>query len=106
MSERIPAERAVDKVVQSIQDRHERLSLHLDAKNRRLLAANEALAFGRGGIATVAKITGLAQSTIGCGLQELDGSRPTATDGRVRREGGGAKTVTERQPGLREALLD
>ena len=39
-------------------------------------------------------------------FQELNGSRPTATDGRVRRQGGGAKTVTERQPGLREALLD
>ncbi len=66
MSERLPRERAKDedKVVQSIQDRYERLSPHLDEKNRRRFAATEASALGHGGIVTVAQSTGLAEATI------------------------------------------
>ena len=51
----------------------------------------------------VSKITGLARSTINRGEDDLDGA-PLA-DGRVRREGGGRRTVADKHPGLREALL-
>jgi hypothetical protein len=53
---------------------------------------------GRGGLAAVSRITGLARSTIGRGLEELDGLPPPR--GRVRREGGGPKLLTARDPTL------
>lgn len=58
----------------------------LDERDRRLFTAAEVKAAGRGGRAAVAKITGLAHSTIGRGLEDLDG--PTLQDGRVRRDDG------------------
>jgi transposase len=44
----------------------------LDERMRRLWAANEAHALGWGGIATVAKATGLSRTTIRVGLKELN----------------------------------
>jgi hypothetical protein len=62
-----------------------------------VFAASEARAAGRGGLAAVSEITGLARSTIGRGLEELDAPPPR---GRVRREGGGPRPLTERDPTL------
>ena len=53
---------------------------------------------GRGGIVAVHEITGIARSTIGRGLDELDG--PELPDGRVRREGGGRREVADIDPTL------
>ena len=58
-----------------------------DERGRRVFAASEARAAGRGGLAAVSEITGLACSTIGRGLKVLD--EPLPAGGRVRREGGG-----------------
>ena len=69
-----------------------------DERGRRVFAASEARAAGRGGIAAVSSITGLARSTIGRGLKELD--MPSLPHGRVRREGGGSRLLTERDPTL------
>src|SRR5689334_11029073 len=66
----------------------------LDERERRLLAAAEARAAGYGGIAAVSEATGLAASTIGRGLRELDEAVLRAP-GRVRRPGGGCKPRTE-----------
>jgi hypothetical protein len=68
-----------------------------DERGRRIFAASEARAAGRGGLAAVSQITGLARSTIGRGLEELDAP---PLRGRVRREGGGPKPLTERDPTL------
>ena len=54
-----------------IRERFEALSPHLDERGRRLFAATEAAAAGYGGIAAVSRITGIAASTIGRGLNEL-----------------------------------
>ncbi len=89
-----------------IKYRYETLSPHLDEKGRRLFAATEARAFGWGGIGRVSEITGIARSTIGRGLMELDGKMAPAEAGRVRRRGGGRKPETEKQPGLLNALGD
>jgi hypothetical protein len=62
-----------------------------DERGRRVFAASEARAAGRGGIAAVSTITGLARSTIGRGLKELDMPPP---HGRVRREGGADFRIT------------
>jgi len=53
---------------------------------------------GRGGLVAVSEITGLARSTIGRGLKDLD--TPSPPRGRVRREGGGPRPLTERDPTL------
>lgn len=63
-----------------------------------MFAASEARAAGRGGLAAVSSVTGLARSTIGRGLEDLDASPPPR--GRVRREGGGSRALSERDPTL------
>ncbi len=80
------------------------LSPHLDERERRLLAATEARLAGYGGIAAVARATGVAASTIGRGLRDLaaEGSLDPA---RVRRRGGGRRPLTVTDPMLLPALL-
>jgi hypothetical protein len=47
-----------------IRQRWEAVGAHLDERGRRLFAAVEVRTAGRGGLAVVSKITGLARSTI------------------------------------------
>ena len=69
-----------------------------DERGRRVFAASEARAAGRGGLAAVSSITGLARSTIGRGVKDLEaGPLPR---GRVRREGGGPRPLSARDPTL------
>jgi hypothetical protein len=89
----------------AIRMRYEAVVGHLDERGLRLFAASEARAAGRGGIAAVSEITGIARSTIGRGLKDLDGEAAQWPYGRVRRSGGGRKAATLTQPGLRQALL-
>ncbi len=70
----------------------------LDERGRRLFAAAEVRTGGRGGLAIVSRITGLARSTINRGEDDLD-AEPLAK-GRVRRVGGGRRAVAEVDPGL------
>ena len=89
----------------AIKARFDAVAPFLDERDRRLLAASEAQAAGRGGIAAVARATGIARSTIGRRQIELRGGREVPK-GRVRRKGGGRKLALETQPGLLEALED
>jgi hypothetical protein len=66
-------------------------------------AATEARAVGRGGIALVARATGISTSTIGRGLRELR-TRVRVAPGRVRRPGGGRKRTVDKDPTLRRDL--
>ncbi len=75
----------------------------MDERHRRLWAGAEARALGRGGIAVVARATGLARNTIGRGLAELAQKKSLAPS-RVRRAGGGRKRATVLVPGLTTAL--
>ena len=75
----------------------------LDERARRLTAANEARAWGRGGISVVSRACGLSRRVIRGGLQELTHGR-TLPPGRVRRAGGGRKRVTTIDPTLTSAL--
>jgi hypothetical protein len=63
-----------------------------------MFAASEVNAAGWGGLAAVSRITGLARSTIGRGLKDLDGPLPAV--GRIRREGGGPRPLSERDGSL------
>jgi len=87
----------------AIRERWETFGSRLNERGRRLFAASEVRAAGRGGLALVSKITGLARSTINRGEDDLDGA--PLPEGRVRREGGGRRKLSDQHPGLREALL-
>src|SRR5271166_5538938 len=70
---------------QAIRNRWEAVGSKLDERGRRVFAAGEVRAAGWGGLEAVSEITGLARSTIGRGLKDLDaGPLPK---GRVRRKG-------------------
>ncbi|HKN28557.1 MAG TPA: ISAzo13 family transposase [Roseiarcus sp.] len=74
----------------------------LDERGRRMFAAGEVRTAGRGGLAVVSRITGLARSTINRGEDDLDGEE--LPKGQVRRAGAGRKAVAARDPGLVPAL--
>jgi len=83
---------------EGIRLRWETLGCKLDERGQRLFAANEVQAAGYGALAIVSEITGLARSTINRGEDDLDeGPLP---EGRVRRKGGGGKSLSERDPTL------
>ncbi len=80
----------------AIQLRFEALGPVLDERGRRRFAAAEACAVGRGGIALVSRITGIARSTINRGLAELgEAASGDRRSRRVRRPGGGRKKLSE-----------
>ncbi|MEO1990280.1 MAG: ISAzo13 family transposase [Martelella sp.] len=67
----------------------------LDERGRRRFAAAEALAAGHGGVTAVSRATGIARSTITRGLAELRDEAVLAVPAdRVRRAGGGRKSLT------------
>jgi hypothetical protein len=90
-------------VVDAIEGKYIELLDDLDERGRRRWAAVEARALGRGGIAAVARATGLSDRTIRTGLKELDDPDPLAGH-RQRRTGGGRKPHATTQPGLQQAL--
>jgi hypothetical protein len=74
----------------------------LDERGRRLFAAAEARSAGRGGLAIISKITGLARSTISRGKKDLDGH--PLPKGRVRPCRGRASCALRDRSGLVPAL--
>lgn len=75
----------------------------LNERQRRLWAASEARAAGRGGIAVTARATGMSVPTIRKGIAELRAGE-RLEPGRVRRPGGGRKRLTEVDATLLEDL--
>ena len=88
--------------LEKLQMRNAAILPQLDERQRRLFAAAEARAAGRGGIAAVSRVTRIAASTIGRGLKEID--EPQAPPDRVRRPEGGRKPLTETDPRLLDDL--
>ena len=75
----------------------------LDERTRRLLAANEAMTLGHGGVSLVHRASGLSRKAIQKGIKEIRaGSTPG--DGRVRRSGAGRKPMSVSSPHLVDAL--
>ena len=88
--------------------RYQAVASLLDERARRLMAGTEALAIGRGGLAAVARATGLARTTVQRGMADVRTGRSLAR-GRIRREGAGRPRAVERDPTLRadlEALIE
>ena len=74
----------------------------LDERGRRMFAAGEVLTAGHGGLAAVSELTGLARSTIGRGLRDIEA--PPPCDGRTRRAGGGRHAAVENDATLLDDL--
>jgi len=81
----------------------------LSEDHRRRYAALEARKIGFGGIAYIAEILDISRQTIYAGMNELDDMgkddqehprRPSGSEGRVRRPGGGRPKEVERQVGM------
>src|ERR1051325_10109579 len=94
--------------IAGITARFEALKSQLDERSRRLLAAAESQAIGKGGICLVARATGITRLVIRQGIADL--KDPVAlAPGRVRREGGGRKRAVVKDASLRtdlEGLLE
>lgn len=73
----------------------------LDERQRRVVAASDAISIGRGGVSKVARASGLSRTTVHSGITELR-TKGTPVE-RVRKLGGGRKRVIERNP---EILAD
>ncbi|MGH2705296.1 MAG: ISAzo13 family transposase, partial [Actinomycetota bacterium] len=59
--------------------RWQQLSPHLNERQRRLRAGAQARALGRGGIAAVARETGMSRSTVQTGAGEIDSGDEVTT---------------------------
>ena len=79
--------------------KYKALAPALTERSRRIWAATEARAAGRGGITGVARATGIAYATIQRGLKELT-ARVAVAPQRIRRPGGGRKNTLEKDPTL------
>ena len=91
----------VDEVV--IGEKFRVLAGELNERQRRLWAASEARAAGRGGIAAAARATGISVPTIRKGIAELESGERLEV-GRVRRRGGGRHALIDTDPTLLEDL--
>lgn len=91
------------KEEEAIKRRFELVGGELNERTRRLVAASEAVAMGWGGISAVSRATGLSRKAISHGIKELqEGER--ASEGRIRRKGGGRKKTVSKDANLQEDL--
>ena len=85
---------AMATVTQALAAKYAILRPLLDERTRRLWAAAEAMAIGRGGVTRVAEATGMSRSTVRVGLKELDSGEtvPAQDAGKVRQRRRGWRT--------------
>jgi hypothetical protein len=86
--------------VATLRAKHAALQAVFTERSRRLWAATEARDLGYGGIAVVARATGLSPTTISRGLTELDHPGAPLPPDRVRKAGAGRKRATTHDPTL------
>jgi transposase len=92
-----------DELIGPLRAKLDAVAPHLNERQRRLLYGAEARQLGHGGIAAVAEAAGVSNGCVSRGLAELEEN--PAADGRIRRAGAGRPAATEKDPGLRGALL-
>jgi len=93
-------------IVEGIKRKYDLLKPELDERGRRVWAVSEARGLGHGGIAAVARATGLSELTIRRGRKEVvaGGQHGGLESRRIRRRGGGRKELTHEDPELLAAL--
>src|SRR4029453_3876795 len=85
-----------------LRQKYVRVLPHLNERQRRLVAAADAQMLGYGGIARVARASGLNRATLHRGLKDL--ARPGLPAERVRQVGGGRKRIREQTPAIVQEL--
>jgi len=90
-------------IVAQVKKRYQVISPYLTEQAKRLWAASEALAIGRGGTTLVGEATGMSRVTITKGKQAVQ-ERVIPESARIRQRGGGRKPLTSHDPHLLEAL--
>lgn len=95
-----------DDDIKQIRTRFAKIEWALDERMRRLFAAAEASALGRGGITMVSLATGVSRRAIYVGLAELDAEKQPveSQEKRIRKAGAGRKSVLETESGVLLAL--
>jgi transposase len=91
--------------IAAITARYEALKPVLDERTRRLVAAAESQAIGKGGISSVSRATGISRPVIRQGIAELKDPASLGL-GRIRRQGGGRKKAVEKDTSLKSDLQD
>jgi len=94
------------QVVARIRSKYRSLGPEMDERLRRQWAAAESREIGWGGISAVSQATGMSRTTITAGLRELALSeqKRVIEANRIRRPGGGRKSLRETDPGLLAVL--
>jgi hypothetical protein len=77
----------------------------LNEKQRRRFLASEAKEYGRGGVSEVSRISGVSRTTIYTGLHELESGEKNDVS-RIRKSGGGRKSVKTTIPNIKEKVLE
>ena len=88
----------VRATIREIRTKYELLSPLLSERVRRLWAATEARALGRGGITAVAAATTMSRNTIRSGVRELEKGIDPDDTGRSRQPGAGRKRIEKTNP--------
>ncbi len=91
--------------IETIKNKYELIKNDLNEYTRRKWCAIEADAIGYGGIALVSLATGVVRSTISIGKKELkENPKAFETNKRMRRVGGGRKSLEDKTPDIIIAL--
>ena len=91
---------SAESTVAKIQEKFHALSPIMDERVRRHWAAAEAMSLGRGGVALVARATGLSRTTIHSGIAELHARQDDPEPSRIRRPGAGRPRLVHQNPRL------
>jgi len=88
--------------LQVLRQKFDSMWSHLNERSRRMLAGAEALQIGYGGVSLVSRACGLSRVTVTKAIKELQ--EAPIPEGRIRRQGGGRRSLVEVDPGLTDAL--
>lgn len=96
---------ASQEEIDQLKSKYIDIKSYLNEKSRRIWAAIEAQAYGRGGIELLHQVTKLSKPTIYQGIKDLKEGPPSNNFPlRIRKKGGGRKSITTTQPGILAAL--
>lgn len=95
-------------MVTNLEDKFQVLDRDMNERFRRRWAACEALEWGHGGISAVSRATGMSQTTIRKGIEEIQARMPILVEdvaaARVRHPGGGRRPLCATDAGLERDL--
>ena len=74
-----------------------------DEKSKRILLSKAAEVYGYGGKAHIVSLTGITYPTLNAGKIDSDNKELILSD-RIRKEGGGRKSITEKFPGITDII--